>query len=355
MSGRFLVGYPKFTLERISVRRIPAVFLLCLGIALAGAAPSRPAVKATPTPSPTPTLQPVSLPIVVVYPFGASSDIAAGNGEKAANLFVQEMNNAGGIDAIGAPASVVRNDYLKYAKSVNADYYVTGYMTPLGNGVSLVEQVVSTRSGAMIFGQTAQVESFEDASSQAIAIHDGIMAQERGLRQQYEAAQATATATPMANNQANLGKGLSGIAGLFKRKGKSSPTPTPVVKPAKGILVAHVNGSVPANNLSAATNQLYNALNRNYLVRMTNSSGANITREADSLCGSNRNNTIATGTLSAKTTRHTFRSSTEWTFNLDIYTCWGAKLYTETATAGSLSQAVSNAAAAYAKDHPGNS
>jgi hypothetical protein len=31
-------------------------------------------------------------------------------------------------------------------------------------GVSLVEQVVSTRSGTMVFGQTAQIQSFEDAS-----------------------------------------------------------------------------------------------------------------------------------------------------------------------------------------------
>lgn len=339
-------------LERISVRRISAVLLLCLGIALAGAAPSHP--KPTPTPVPTATPEQVSLPIVVVFPFGASSDISPGNGEKAANLFVQEMNNAGGIDTIGAPTSVARADYLKYAKSVNADYYVSGYMTPLGNGVSLVEQVVSTRSGTMVFGQTAQIQSFEDASSQAIAIHDGIAEQERSLHEQYQAAQATATATPMANNQANISKGISDIAGLFRHKGKSTATAAAVVKPDKGVLVAHVYGSLPANNLSAATNQLYAALNARYNARMTNASGTNLSKQADTVCGTNRNNTIATGTLSAKSFRKTFGTRTEWTFNLDVYTCWGAKLASSTATAGSLSDAVSTAVAQYAKDHPQN-
>lgn len=342
-------------LERIFVRRIPAVFLLCLGIALAGAAPSKPSPKATPAPVSTATPQQVRLPIVVVFPFHTSSDIAAADGVKAANLFVDQMNTAGGIDTIGAPATVKENHYLTYARNVKADFYVTGYMTPLGNGVSLVEQVVSTRSGTMTFGQTAQIQSFADASSQAIAIHDGIMEQERGMQEAYQQAQATATATPMANNQANIGKGIADIAGLFKHKGKTATAKTAaVVKPSKSVLIAHVNGSVPANNLSSATSALYAAMNDYYHVHMTNATGLNLSTQADGICGSNRNNTIATGTLSAKSIRHGLGHRTEWTFDLDIYTCWGAKLSEHTATAGSLQDAVSSAVAAYAKAHPEN-
>lgn len=291
---------------------------------------------------------------MVVFPFGASSDIAPGNGAKAADLFVQVMNSAGGIDTIGAPTTVARPDYLTYAKSVNADYYVSGYMTPLGNGVSLVEQVVSTRSGTMLTGQTAQIQSFEDASSQAISIHDAIIAQIRGLQQEYAAAQATAAPTAMPSGQANIGKGLADIAGLFHHgKSKSAPT-VAITKPAKGVLVAHVNGSVPAGNLSSATSELYSALNTYYNARMTNSPGLNLTKTADSLCGSNRNNTIATGMLSAKSERHGFGTRTNWTFTLDVYTCWGAKLATQSATAGSLKDAVTDAVTSYAKAYPEN-
>jgi hypothetical protein len=341
------------------VRRIPAVLLLCLGIVLAGAAPSRPTPAPKPTASPTAAAAPgqvTSLPIIVVFPFGTSSDIAAANGEKAATLFVQVMNSAGGLDAIGAPTSVKHENYLTYARSVNADYYVTGYMTPLGEGVSLVEQVVSARSGTMIFGQTAQIDSFADASSQAIAVHDSLIAQEQQFKAQYQSAQATATPAPAATGQATFTKGLSDIAGLFKHKGKSASTKTVAVqKPDKGILVAHVNGSVPETNLTSATSALYAALNGYYNAHMTNAPGDNLTRQADGICGTNRNNTIATGTLSAKTTRHGLGSRTEWTFNLDVYTCWGAKLAEHTATAGSLKDAVAGAVAAYAQAHPQNS
>jgi hypothetical protein len=329
--------------------------LLCLSIALAGAAPPRSTPKPTPTPSPAATLQPVSLPIIVVFPFGSSSEIAPGNGEKAANLFVQEMNNAGGIDAISAPATVKQSEYLTYARNVNADYYVSGYMTPLGDGVSLVEQVVSTRSGTMEFGQTAQIASFEDAAAQAVAIHDGILAREKSMQQAYEQAQASATPTPLATSQANIGKGISDIAGLFKRRGKTpATTAAAVVKPDKGVLVAHVNGSVPAGNLSSATSYLYQALNHYYNARMTGANGLNLAVQADGICGTNRNNTIATGTLSAKSVHHTLGNRTQWTFNLDVYTCWGAKLAEHSATANSVNDAVSSAVAAYAQAHPQN-
>jgi len=340
------------------VRRISAVVLLCLSIALTGAAPTRPTPRPTakPTPAPVATTpaQVTSLPIVVVYPFGTSSDIPAANGERAANLFVQVMNNSGGIDTIGAPPTVKQAQYLSYARSVNADYYVTGYMLPLGNGVSLVEQVVSTRSGTMVFGQTAQIESFDDAASQAIAIHDGIVAQERSMKAAYAEAQATATATPMANNQANITKGLSGIADLFKRKGKAAPSTAAVVKPAKGVLVARVSGSLPASNLNSATSELYAALNGFYNARMTGASGQNVGKEADAICGSNRNNTIATGTLTAASSHHALTTRTQWTFELAVYTCWGAKLAEQIATAASLKDAVSAAVAAYAQAHPQN-
>ncbi len=341
--------------------RITAVVLLCLSVALTGAAPAKPTPKPTPAPTPTATAaaapQVTALPIVVVFPFSTSSDIQAGNGVKAANLFVQVMNNAGGLDAIDAPSSVQPSNYLSYARSVNADYYVTGYMTPLGMGVSLVEQVVSTRTGTMTFGQTAQVESFEDASSQAIMIHDGIAAQIAGEKAAYSQAQATATATPMPSNQANIGKGISDIAGLFKHKGKTqTATQTAAVtKPGKGVLVAHVNGSLPATNLTSATSELYYALNTFYNAHMTNATGLNLSSQADGICGTNRDNTIATGTLSAQSSRHGLGTRTQWTFNLAVYTCWGAKLADQTATADSLKDAVTSAVTAYAQAHPQNS
>lgn len=342
------------------MRRFPALLLLLsLNVALVAAAPP----KATPSPAPTVAPAPAAtpqaaahLPLVVVYPFDTSTDIKADVGQRAAQLFVQQMNGAGGIDTILAPSAVKATDYLVNARKLNADYYVSGYMTPLGDGVSLVEHVVSTQSGTITYGATAQIASFEDATSQAITIHDAIEERERSISAAYAAAQAESTATPAPKqNQANLSQGFSDIAGLFKHHGKESTAPAAaVVKPSKGILVVHVNGRLPAADLNKATTALFSALNTRYNARMSSAAGQNVAKEADGICGTDRNNTIATGVASAQTQRHGLGTRTQWTFVLDVYTCWGAKLAEHSATSGSLSTAVSDAVSQYAKASPQN-
>lgn len=343
------------------MRRVPALFLVLLSVALVGA--GRPAAP-TPTPKPAVTATPAaaspsaaphsSMPMVVVFPFETSTDLKAGSGQNAAQVFVDQMNADGGLDTIQAPASVKRGDYLTYAKNLNADYYVTGYMTPLGNGVSLVEQVVSTRSGTIVYGKTAQIDSFLDATAQATSVHDGIVALEQQMSDAYTQAQAQATSTPMPNNQANIGKGIAGLAGLFKHKPKETPAPAGA-KPSKGVLVAHVGGALPAADLNRATTDLFHALDAHYNARLTNASGENLSKSADGICGKDRNNTIATGTASASSSRHGLLGTrVEYKFVLNVYTCFGAKLAEATGTGGSMSSAVRGAVDNYAKSHPDN-
>lgn len=350
------------------MRRVPALALLCLSATLIAAAPPKatptPAPKATATPKATPTPaaatsatpQAQHMPLVVVYAFDTSTDIKPDVGQRASQLFAQQMNASGGVDTIVAPPTTKRSDYLSYARGLSADYYVSGYMTPLGEGVSLVEQVVSTQSGTITYGATAQIASFEDATSQAIMIHDAIQARERSISAAYQSATAESTATPAPKeNQADLKKGFSDFAGLFKHHGAQTPAPlAAAAKPPKGIFVVHVNGRLPANDLNQATSTLYALLNTHYNVHMSNAPAQNLKAEADTICGTDRNNTIASGTASAQATHHGFGSRVEWTFVLSVYTCWGAKLTEHTATAGNLQSAVSQAVAAFTEASPQN-
>jgi hypothetical protein len=226
-------------------------------------------------------------------------------------------------------------------------------MTPLGNGVSLVEQVVSTRSGTIVYGQTAEIESFQDATAQATMIHDGIVSREKSISDAYQSAQAQATSTPMPSNQANIGEGIKGLAGLFKHRAKETPAPASA-KPSKGILVVRVGGALPSSDLTKATNELYSALGSHYNTRLTGAAPQNLAKEADGICGSDRNNTIATGTASAKMVRKGFGSRPQYTFLLDVYTCFGAKLASSSGTGDSIASAIRSAVADYVTNHPTN-
>lgn len=277
----------------------------------------------------------------------------ADTGVKTAQLYISQMNAAGGLDALQAPATIKRANYLEYARSLTADYYVSGYMTPLGSGVSLVEQVVDTSTGTIILGATAQIQSFEDATAQAIGIRDGIVAREQSKAQAFAEASAQATPAPLASNQANIG---GGIASLFKRRGRQTPDPHPsaVIKPAKGIFVVRVGGSPSAALLNEATSALYAALNQRYVAHNTNT-GGDAAKLANTICGADRNNTVATGTLTSKSVRRGLFRRTQYSFVFDVYTCFGAKLAETSAEGDSVQSAVSGAVAAYAADHPQNS
>ncbi len=347
---------PQGALFTMRLQTVAVVMVACSATALFGAARPTPAPRpaptphATPTPSPKPT--PAPIPIVIVYPFDVSSDMKPDTGVRASQLFVAQMNAAGGIEAIEAPATVRRVDYLKYASGRNADYYVAGYMTPLGQGVSLVEQVVSSQSGAIVFGNTAQIESFEDAASQAITIHDGIIARERSLHAALSANEAQATPAPLPSNQANL----SGFAGgLFRHRGRpvSAPHATPAVKPAKAVIVPRVTGQ-PAGVLQEATTRLLYALQSYYTVKPIALSGVQAARDADRVCGTDRNNTIAAGSIGAQPVRHGIFTRTQYAFTLDVYTCFGARLAQTTGSGDSAASAIAAAVQAYVQAHPSN-
>jgi TolB-like protein len=336
------------------VRRTPAlVFVIFSSIALLAAKPA-----AKPSPTPTPSVAPSAsarpVPMLVVFPFQTSTDLKPDTGQRAAQLFVQQMNGAGGLDAISAPASEPRSDYLNYARKLQADYYLMGYMTPLGAGVSLVEQLVSTQSGTIVFGNTAEIDSFDDASSQAVQVHGAVLAMEASDAERYNSSQAESTSTPAPPNQANLGKGISDFAGLFKRH-TATPKPNATQKPSKGVIVVRAGGSVPSSDLVHATSVLFEGLNSHFNTKMSAASPVDMSKQADGICGTSRDNTIATGALAAKVFKHGLGSKTQWTFTLDVYTCFGAKLAETPGTGDSLDSAVQAAVDAYTTAHPLNS
>ncbi len=264
------------------------------------------------------------------------------------------MNAAGGVDAILAPATIQRTDFLSYTRKLQADYYLMGYMTPLGGGVSLVEQIVSTESGTIAYGSTAQIDSFEDASSQALQMHSAVLAMEESDAERYAQAQGESTSTPGPTSQTNVSKGLSDIAGLFKRR-TATPKPALIKKPDKGVFVVRATGSIPANNLNEATRALYSGLSAHFNTHMTSVVPHNLAQQADGICGASRDNTIATGSLAATTSHHGLGERTQWSFTLDIYTCFGAKLAESPGEGDSLDAAVKQAVDAYAASHPQNS
>ncbi|GAC1392011.1 MAG: hypothetical protein NVSMB31_09790 [Vulcanimicrobiaceae bacterium] len=309
---------------------------------------SRPNSTPAPTPSPTPiaSAAPVA-PVVVLYPFTVNGDADKNAGNKMVALFAAQMTASGGLIIKPVPASPVqRADYLTNALKNGADYYISGYMTPLGDEVALVEQVVSTSSGAIVWSSTATVLTYGDALTQADTIKKVVIGHAGRVEASYKQQQALATPVPGPANGAQTS--IGSILGLLHRGGRSAPAPRPTLapdkKPLRPILV------VGHDDVATA---LIHALDGMYRVTHSATVTQNVAADAHTVCGSISNATVAEAEQRTEFTKSLPRYSLS-AVTLRIFRCDGSVFFQKSARASSLGEAIDQAVAAFVAAHPSN-
>jgi hypothetical protein len=341
------------------VRRLFLLLAVLAGFGLVAAAPRTPTPHpnlATPPPLARPSIQFPSLdPTVLIYPFDTEAGYDAKAGTQIANIFSQEFAQTGHMKLLPIPANVVRANYLTNAQSDRADYYVSGYVTPIGNGASVVVQVVSVRDGVIVFEQTSQLYGINDAEALALTTHDAIL-ELAGVDVNLDTAQTTATAAPSSGPTNGASFNLGNLFSHHRAVSRVAATPTPRSKPERGVILVAVHGAdMPASQVDRATSLLMHDLATHFTVRYGGTAPENLDASATTLCGSDRDNTIATGTLAQERVSHLLGSRQRSVFTLQIWTCFGDVLYHTTKTDFDVAKAISEAVAAYVSDHPENS
>jgi hypothetical protein len=185
------------------------------------------------------------VPVVVVYPFtvsGNTTDPQAGG--NVAVLLSTRLQSLGGITVKPYTPGTQRAGFLTAAVAQNADYYVTGFLTPIGSDVSLVTQVVSTYGGTVIWSNTATIRTYEDALGQADGLRTAILNHaDRGLASIAEAP----AATPAPNSSDAAGVNLTRAFGRHRRTPATSASPAPATSaPAAAATSPAVVGAAPA-------------------------------------------------------------------------------------------------------------
>lgn len=264
------------------------------------------------------------------------------------------MTQAGGVNVLPIPQNVARANYQTYARQQRAEFYISGYVTPIGETASVVEQLVGVNDGIVLFSQTAQINSVADVASQALQARSFIIAYANRGTQTIQSTSSNTPAPAVTNGAQVKLRGITGIVdSVFHHRSAATPTPMPAsAKPARGVIIAAISpsGNVPAADLTNATNELYFAMVRRFNASITALKG-NVATSADAICGTHRNNTIATGTLAENIPKR----GREVDFTLTVYTCFGAVLDTRTGKGESIKAAVDAAVSAYALAHPENS
>jgi TolB-like protein len=214
------------------VRRLLVVLLVAfLGL---------PLVAATPPPGI------YSKPNVIVFPFtsnGSSIDREASS--RLATIIATSMANTGLVTVTPPPPGTERKDYLTVTRANRSEYYVSGFISPLGNGVSIVEQVVSAATGIVVFSQSTQINTYTDAAGQGDDLAAFVSRHANRGFSAIGTPPPAASPTPAASNgpQADVSK-------LFGRKKKPAATPKPTTAPTARPIV---NATAPPAVANAQT------------------------------------------------------------------------------------------------------
>jgi hypothetical protein len=144
---------------RLTARSLVAVFCAALAVALMGA--STQSFFGTPT--------------IVIFPYRPSDGMDPSAGIGYANQLGDALKALGGVNVVMADPATVPADYLHTAKAAGADYYFMGsFAPPTQNAVPLIEQIVSARSGTVVWSSTAYLSTATDVSSQAQVVKTAV-------------------------------------------------------------------------------------------------------------------------------------------------------------------------------------
>ena len=147
--------------RRLCARAFP--ILLCMAFATSLLGASAPALLA-------------GTPVIVVFPFKVADGLDPVNGRIMATAIASAVSAQGGVKIVIGDPATAPTDFLHVTAENGGDYYLTGFISaPVGASTSVLEQLVSKRSGTAIWGSTASINSDADIAAQGPIIHDAVL------------------------------------------------------------------------------------------------------------------------------------------------------------------------------------
>jgi hypothetical protein len=177
------------------------------------------------------------------------------------------MTTAGGVKIVmGDPATTPEN-FLHTAKVDGGDFYLTGFIAPPVNGaMAVIEQIVSARSGTVVWANTAHIGSDKDITDQGPIVQNALLTY--STRGYFAILNPTPkpAATPTTSAKKN---GIAPLDLPNEAYGFSSkPTAPPKVyasanRPTRFVVLPITGKTVPVVIRTYAESSLVGALSRN--------------------------------------------------------------------------------------------
>jgi hypothetical protein len=171
---------------------------------------------------------PDNLPTVVVYPFQASAALPRDVELRIVTVLSNQIALDGKVHVIPAEPDIERSAYLSSARKAGASFYITGFLTPLGDGASLIEQLVSTQSGTVVFSNSGQINTLGDVGAQGDILRSAIIGRSSlSYPDLGPGPGANAPEPPHANASEAPEANIGGLFHHRKPAVRASPSPSP--------------------------------------------------------------------------------------------------------------------------------
>jgi TolB-like protein len=278
----------------------------------------------------------VGTPSVVVYPLIPNgSSVTKETGARISVTIATQIAQLGGITVKPAPPGIEQHDFLIAARKLGVDYYVTGYVTPLGNQASVVEQLVSTKSGSIVWSNTAQLETYGEAAGQGSVIRSAVLAYAGRAVSQLQ----PVTATPVPQVQ---------------------PTPARLLAPKKVAVLALAGEDAP-DRVAYAAKSMMKALAKNKVpVARSQNATQDAAQRAGSICAQTGATLLLGGSLAMQSANPNAATAS---VVVTGFNCAGAQVGQETASSDgagknawqvAIDRAMATAVRDYLQTHAGS-
>lgn len=115
-------------------------------------------------------------PVVVIFPFKTADGLDPVNGQEYAVAIGNAITKAGGIKVIVGDPATTQSNFLHVTAASGGDYYLTGFVSmPVRGTSSVLEQIVSRRSGTAVWGYTANVANDSDIRDQGPIVQNALL------------------------------------------------------------------------------------------------------------------------------------------------------------------------------------
>jgi hypothetical protein len=118
----------------------------------------------------------VSQPVLVFFPFAVGDSVPASLGSQIPAKIEAELQAIGGVTIIQGDPAAQATSYRSLARAAGADAYVTGSVVAIGNSFAGLEELVSARSGVLLWSNSIAFRSIDGVSGAGKTLHDMLVA-----------------------------------------------------------------------------------------------------------------------------------------------------------------------------------